>query len=1213
MNYIIALDAGTNSTGFTLTDENNALIEFGTDIFPMGNDNTDPKNEKSRNAERRGYRGARRNRFRYHLRRAQLQKILKSLQMLPDFEQVKSAYELYKMRNDALEKQTELVDTGRIFFLFNKYRGFKSSRIETSKDAEKEKEEGKIKTEINELKSRMIVHNCRTVGQYFFKMFEKSQELHERGQWHNPDEPYDERGLNGEGNFALAASRGIRREGRHLERALLEDEFDKIWEAQRAFYPAIFTDENFTKIKLHCIFYQRPLKSPKKFIGKCSYEKKKQCAPASSLAFQEFRLLKTLLDIRITDARDPEVFNKPLDDEQRGTLYLELQQKSKLTFTDAKKLLNLSKTTKFNTDELGKDLIGNQTRAQIREAVGDAIFDELELSQNLEKLWHTLYMSKDEGWLRQTLTDPEKWNFDDETVKKLLRVNLTDGYGNYSTKVLNKIIPELKKGIHERKALENEGYNVEQNAANRPLKNRISDTKNNELRNPVVEKATMRVARLVNQLIKKHNIDPEKLTIRIESTRELKKPKQERQKIRTRNLETEKRRKAYATFLTNYGAFGAIYPESAVINKFELWLELGENENELKEFQKFVNGTETYDLNIEKYRLWLEQGMRCPYTFQTIPLADLMSADIEIEHIIPYSRSMDNSFINKTLCYAEANRQKSNRTAFEYVRDQGEGSLAAFKRHIKTVFDKSPEKQKRFLQESKKDDDKSFSPNQLNNTSYIARQIKAKLQEVSRNVQFTTGAATAELRRAWRVNGLLEEVIYEEQTGIEMWRHFANRNEPENQQAIATYRDWLVQFGKGKNRSDHRHHALDALVIGLCSPAIVQQISTFHRVREELRLANADHEGRIYQNNLEYRLPKLQLQKSVIREALKQILVASQVNQRLLVTQTNRSKTKKGKHVQKVQSVRGALFQETFFGKIQKPQAEAFDKNEVFVTRKALTPDLIKSEKDLYKIVDVQVREILRRRLAQYNDKGDRAFSEEAMRQNPVYMYSLKDYPEGAPNPSSKKGGALPVIKKVRTISKNARSFVQLPAKDQSGNVVATNRYAEKDGNYIMALYELKTTNKKGETKRSCDFELLTNPEAVKKQLVKEPLFADERTNDKGQTLPLNPLCPSLKKGDFVVFFENNPSEIRWNDRTDLFRRLYQVTGLGSMLLQEKYEYGVIKFAKHNRARNNAQYVNKEFDFQDPLDFIQLYHGQIKAVKVKIDQLGEVEPLVKLP
>jgi len=110
--------------------------------------------------------------------------------MLPDFEEVISAFEVYKMRNDALEKQISLTDIGRIFFLFNKYRGFKSSRIETGKDPEKEKEEGTIKTEINKLKNRIALHCCDTVGQYFFKMFEKSQELYESGEWHNPDEPY---------------------------------------------------------------------------------------------------------------------------------------------------------------------------------------------------------------------------------------------------------------------------------------------------------------------------------------------------------------------------------------------------------------------------------------------------------------------------------------------------------------------------------------------------------------------------------------------------------------------------------------------------------------------------------------------------------------------------------------------------------------------------------------------------------------------------------------------------------------------------------------------------------------------------------------------------------------------------------------------------------------------------------------------------------------
>lgn len=333
MYYTIGLDAGTNSTGFSLLDENNRLIEFGVDTFPMGN-KEEKGIEKSRNAERRGYRGARRNRFRYHLRRAKLQKILKSLGMLPTFEEVITAFEIYQMRKNALEKQISLTDLGRIFLLFNKYRGFKSSRKEpTNKDPEKEKEEGAIKTEISWLKNRMTIHGCKTVGQYFFKMFEKSQELYERGEWHNPDEPYDERGLDTEGFFSLVGSRGIRREGRHLERALLEDEFDKIWAKQHEFYSDILTDENFVSIKLHCIFYQRPLKSPKKFIGKCSYEKRKQCAPLSSLIFQEFRVLKQLLDIRLTDKKDPDIFNKPLDDEQRGILFLALQDVDKLSFT----------------------------------------------------------------------------------------------------------------------------------------------------------------------------------------------------------------------------------------------------------------------------------------------------------------------------------------------------------------------------------------------------------------------------------------------------------------------------------------------------------------------------------------------------------------------------------------------------------------------------------------------------------------------------------------------------------------------------------------------------------------------------------------------------------------------------------------------------------------------------------------------------------------
>ena len=1232
MHHLIGLDAGTNSTGFAVFDQENNLLDYGVDTFPMGNEVDKNGTEISRNGQRRIYRGIRRNRFRYHLRRSQLaDKILKPMGMRPNAEEVISAYDLYALRDKALREQIDLLGLGRIFLLFNKYRGFKSSRKGTS--PEDKKEEGVVLEQINWLKGRLEHHDCTTVGEYFFKMFQISQDLHEHGEWHNPDEPYDERGLDEEGTFSVVKSRGIRRDGRYMERAMIADEFDRVWEVQRKFYPNILTGNAeeyrsilerkditparrrelkkefaktaFHRIKHYTIFYQRPLKSPKKYIGKCAYEKNRRVAPLSSLDYQEFRVLKQLIDLRYSDPEFPEILNQSLDDEQRGKVYVELQKTAKLSFAEVKRILGLKRQTQINTEELGKELLGNATRAGILEAIGQSRFEKL-TEQELEKLWHVLYMSRDDQWLRETLADPDKWALEENTVEKLLEVHLPEGYGSYSAKVVRKILPHLKQGTHEREALKAEGYFVEQTDASRKLKTRISEVKNNEMRNPVVEKATMRVVRLVNALIKKHDIDPEKLTIRVESTRELKKPKKAREQIRRQNLDTETRRKQYADFLTSYGKFGRIHVGDRLIHKFELWLELGESESDLKEFQKFLSDTKKDNLNTEKYRLWLEQGMKCPYTFKTIPLSSLLSPEVEIEHIIPYSRSMDNSFVNKTLCYAAANKDKSNLTSYEYMKRRGAGNLTAFKYHIGKVFGKESEKQKRFLQEKIPQD---FRPDQLTNTSYIARQIRAKLQEVSRDVQFTNGAATAALRRMWRVSGLLDEVMYEEQTGVELWRHFGNRHDPDNQAEIEKYHEWRSQFGKGKNRSDHRHHALDAIVVGLCSPGIVQKISTFHRVREELRIAADGHEGKIYRGSDEYRLPPLPISEATIKEALKKILVASQTNQRLLVRQKNTIKTKDGKKTQKTRSVRGALFQETFYGKLKEPEKQGFEKDDVFVSRKVLTPDLIPNEKALDKVVDANVREILRLRLHKYNGKSDAAFSQENMEREPIYMYSISDYPDGSPNPTSKKGNALPVIKRVRIAGKNARSFVQIPAKNQQGEVKATNRWAEKDGNHIMALYELLTKTKSGKVKKISGFELLSDAEAVQKHLDRTPLFPDEITNEKGQTLSLNPFCPSLKKGDFVVFYEENPSEIQWNDREDIFKRLYQVTGLGSLATG----YGVIKLVKHNVSRANASYPNKTYDINGPLPYLMQYNTQISAIKVKVNQLGEVTPLVPLP
>ena len=1247
MDYIIGIDGGTNSIGFSLLIDKK-LIEIGSDTFPMGN-KEEKGIEKSKNAERRGFRGTRRNRHRYHLRRNQLEKRLKGAGMWPDFTEKKSAFELYQMRSLATTAQISLQDLGRILMLFNKYRGFKSN----SKQEKQDDDDGKVATQINWLKERLQAHDCETIGQYFFKMFEKSAAMYENGDWHNPDEPYDERSADETRPFSLLYSRGIRRQdGRHVEREMLENEFDIIWKQQQKYYPETLTgnpDEYkailnlkdisledkrnqkeqhkstaYWQLKHYCIFYHRPLKSPKRFVGKCGYEKTNRCAPKSSFLYQEFRILKQLADLRLTDKFNPDILNKSLDDEQRGILFLKLQNQKKISFAEVKKELGLAKTTSLNSDnEAAKDLIGNVMRVRLLEALSIALFDELDIApteakRNLDKLWHVLYMSRDDQWLRETLSAPEKWNFDDEIVERLIKVPYEEGYANYSAKVLHKIVPLLKQGFDERAALVKAGYLNDKAPVIKTLKNKVKGFAPNELRNPVVEKSANRVIKLVNNLIKKHNIDPEKLTIRIESTRELKKPRQERQKIRGQNLDTEKRRKQYSDFLNKSEIFkNEIHPDSPEIKKFELWLELGEERDDFAEFKKFVADSENYDKNKEKLRLWTEQGFKCPYTFRPIPLGLLFSPEIEIEHIIPYSRSMDNSFINKTVCFATANRDKKAQTAYEYMAAQGGQKLELFKQHIQAVFGKSKEKQKRFLQDKV---EATFRPDQLTNTAYTARVIKQRLQDVSRNVQFTNGAATGELRRHWKIKRLLEQVIYEESTGIDMSEVFRKERvirTDEDKVQIEIYENWLAQFGRAKNRSDHRHHALDSLVIALCSPEIIRQISTFNRVREERGIY--EHDNYVMDNaNIRYDLPKLEVSKTVIKEALKQILVSSDVNQRLLVAQKNNFYDHKHSPTpQRTYSVRGGLHDENFFGKLKNPKLQGLDKEHVYVKRVDLTDAKFETRESLKIILDEKTRTILEKRFDNFKAQNikDHPFSVEGMIKNPVYMYSLSDYPNDPPtNPSSKNGKPLPVIKKVRIIGKNVRSFVPMIAKNAQGEVVNTNRHAEKAENYIMALYEKIVYNKKGEPKSVRDFRLLSGIEAVKlhtetkQKGEKILLFLDEKTTDKGEVLPLMKTCPYLKKGDFVVFFEDSPSEILWNDKHDLSKRLYQVTGLSSMLLQEKYEYGTVSFAKHNAARNNAKYEKGLYSFENPASFMQLYHTQINAIKVEVTQLGEVLP-----
>lgn len=1306
MKFILGIDAGTNSLGWYLLKLHNdfyEIVDGGVIIFPIGT-NLDPVKglEKTKNTQRREFRSAARNRFRKRLRKRQLETILRQHGLMPDRTETLAfaktykqkgglqSLELYQLRADALDKKLESPkDLGLIFTLLNSYRGFKSSSKSIVDELEGKKDkEGEVKGDIEQLSGMMQNACARTYGEYFYKMHLKAKELYQQGKWHNANEPYDERALDVEGRLVLPKSYGIRREyGRYTSRTQYEHEFDLIWQKQKEYYGNLLTGSKeefdslkkqmvfyskeerreamaafkktlYWQIKYGCIYYQRPLKSPKKYIGRCSLESSKRGAPVSSFLFQTFRIWKQLADIRYSN-EDSGVHEQALPLDWRKSIYDYLQTNSVVYLKGGKnktgicELLDIDpKAYRFNFDneENDKYIKGNTTTTSLYIVLGRDLFDKYRKTKDekgisrLEKLWHLLYMKKDDEWLQLTLHDKKIWGeLTEDHIHQLKETAFEEGYAAYSSRALKKLLPFMETGDDERTALEKAGYKQSDETFKEdgwiPAK-KVTPIKSGELRNPVVEKAASEVIKLVNAILTKYpEVDQKEWEIHIETTRELKKPKTERERLRRENRFTDETREDYARFLNEQRKNGKlqgilkreIFKSDPIINKFELWLEMGGD----KEDSEFASFSKVASMNEEKrlkHKLWLECNRVCPYTEKVIGLADLFSSAVEVEHIIPLSRSLDNSFTNKTLTYHSVNKQKGARTAYQFL----EHDIRGFKSRLDRSFF-SEAKKANFL---RKDVPVDFTHAQISNTAYIARFIRKKLQAVCKPhlVFFTNGKATAELRNHdWRLGDLLDKVRYEETTCVdidELLRRFSTVRKdfhqyykkrrgqdcklPKSVKDFESVEETIIEDydtesnnglagllvdirgynlfrnEKGrKDRTDHRHHAVDAFITALCSPVITKMLSDYNRIREERGEPLFDENGELSRERINRPFNYNELKRS-----LKKMLVVSKTNQRLLVAKKNKTKTAEGVKIQRTKSIRASLHKDTYYGKLKNPAHHNIDKPTAYVTRFNNFVWEFTDETKLDAIYDPDVREILRRRILKFK-AAKIPITADAYYNNPLYKYSVHEYPSGEPeNPVNKFGGPLPVIKKVRTVYKNYRSIISLPKK----------KYADADGNYLMALYELKEPDKKGKVKILRDFLLLSAFEAVERKTKGEKLFPDEIIKN-GKTLPLLEDCPFLCSGDHVIMYDEDKSEIEWKDSEDLKQRLYMVTQLGSSVKKsggKEYLFGNLRFVKHNISKNGAVYKGAEFNKTQSPPFLENYHTQLKLIKVTLDETGAI-------
>jgi CRISPR-associated endonuclease Csn1 len=521
----------------------------------------------------------------------------------------------------------------------------------------------------------------------------------------------------------------------YTRRSMFENEFDQLWTKQASFKPKIWTDEFKKEIK-EAIFFQRALKSQKELIGKCPLESEEKRCPRASWFAHQFRILQEINNLRVVV---PLSGSRRLTTEERASLIKKLLRIKEVKVEDIRNKYLKLQDREFMTFERSqrKSIKGNPVEYGLRKIFGKEF--DAHAPQLRGEVYESLINEEDEVFLAKAAT---QWNLTEEQIKAISEIDQTEGYMRFSLKAIKHLIPHLEQGKELHDAIKKEYP--------QGLESRQSDfipsIKADEIRNPIVSRALSEARKVVNAIIRKYG-KPSR--IRIELARETKKT------IRQRVDETKENRKR------------------------------NERHEEIKETLNEHDIPPNHD-NIEKYKLWEECDHQCPYTGRPINFPHDLYGDncqFDVEHIWPYSRSLDNSFMNKTLCARSENMRKHNKTPKEAY--SGDEYLKIVNR-IKNFPD---EKKRRFYQDMPAD----FSERQIRDTSYIATEVGRILKTLGISVESTRGPITAELRYRWGLNSILN---------------------PKGEEY--------------KSRLDHRHHAIDAIVIALTTRSHVKNLSSIY-------------------------------------------------------------------------------------------------------------------------------------------------------------------------------------------------------------------------------------------------------------------------------------------------------------------------------------------------------------------------------------------------
>ena len=751
MRYVLGLDIGIASVGWAVLNlDRNRIENLGVRMF---NKAENPKDGAPLAEPRRLARSMRRRLQRRAGRLRRIKVLLVRNGLIPEesteavFLTVEGKPTPWQLRAEGLDRRLTGEEFARALFHLAKRRGFKSNRKGSPGDAvksAKDEEEGRILAGVRANRELMAEKGYRTAGEMFFR-----------------DEKFHEHKRNAGNAY-----------GNTVDRALLQEEARMLFAAQRALWNPSATDaleEEFISLSA----WQMPVASGDAIlakVGKCTFEPAEKRAPRNAYTGERFTLLSKVNHLAYYDGGDRQF----LSPDQRRMVVEMAYRQAEVKYSQIRKALSMPEGVRFvglsytrrvgDNIEEGFDcekatfckLNGYHELRKLFEADGlwDQVKDDHDL---LDDLAFALTFYKTEEDIRHYL---QERGISEPIIEVTVQSSGFSKIIHLSLVAMRKILPYFEQGMIYSDACKAAGYDHTAHAAGqRSLKLPTIDTE--EIRNPVVLRALTQARKVVNAVTTRYGAP---YRIHIELAREMGKTFKERGEIEKRQLKNRDERATDEVF------FRSIFPACDRVTGEDLL----------------------------KWRLYREQNGQCAYSQHPLELARLLEPGyVELDHILPYSRSFDDGMANKALVLSVENQRKKNRTPHEYF-GHDDTRWTSFEAWVTATIRDARKRRNLLVNEFDARKEEEWKERNLVDTQYIARYFSNFLRD---NLLFSDEDKKV---RVVCIKGQVTSMV----RGL---------------------------WGLAKARKENDlHHAVDAAVVATLTPKQVQRITEYRQARETL-------------------------------------------------------------------------------------------------------------------------------------------------------------------------------------------------------------------------------------------------------------------------------------------------------------------------------------------------------------------------------------------